>query len=162
MSQPWSVWGHARFNFLIWKPESTMLRSCTLLLILLLLNFPLSRANTWKPESTSLGHHYSLRLFCKASCGCFHQNYLHTQLSLAQQDCIDPFGDLMSTKWPHLEHICIEPPLTLGTTSRKKGAVLLDFVQMREGGEGAAQIFCHLFISAFLVNKMSLFPPKCQ
>ena len=27
---------------------------------------------------------------------------------------------------------------------------------------GLAQIFCHLFISAFLVNKRSLFPPKCQ
>ena len=31
-----------------------------------------------------------------------------------------------------------------------------------EGGEGPARIFCHLFISAFLVNKRSLFPPKCQ
>ena len=60
----------------------------------LLLNFPLSRANTWKPESTSLGHHYSLRLFCKTSCGWFHQNYLRTQLSLAQQDCIDHSKDL--------------------------------------------------------------------
>ena len=40
----------------------------------------------------------------------------------------------------------------------KKVAVLLDFVQMRGGGEGPAQIFCHLLISAFLVNKRSLFP----
>ena len=32
----------------------------------------------------------------------------------------------------------------LGTVSRKKVAVLLDFVQMR-GGEGPAQIFCPLF-----------------
>ena len=38
-------------------------------------------------------------------------------------------------------------------------SVLLHFVQMR-GGEGPARIFCHLFISAFLVNKSSLFPPK--
>ena len=30
-----------------------------------------------------------------------------------------------------------------------------------EGG-GAAQGFWHLFISAFLVNKSSLFSPKCQ
>ena len=32
-----------------------------------------------------------------------------------------------------------------------------------EGGEGPARIFCLVpFISAFLVNKRSLFPPKCQ
>ena len=42
-----------------------------------------------------------------------------------------------------------------------KAAVLVDFVQM-SGGEGPAQMFCHLFISAFLVNKGSVFPPKCQ
>ena len=30
-----------------------------------------------------------------------------------------------------------------------------------EGG-GAAQFFWHLFISAFLVDKRSLFPPNCQ
>ena len=30
------------------------------------------------------------------------------------------------------------------------------------GGGGAAQIFWHLFISAFLVDKRSLFPPNCQ
>ena len=41
----------------------------------------------------------------------------------------------------------------------KKVARLLDFVQMR-GREGPAQNFCHLFISAFLVNKRSIFPPK--
>ena len=29
-------------------------------------------------------------------------------------------------------------------------------------GEGPAQIFCHLFMNAFWVNKRSLFPPKCQ
>ena len=51
--------------------------------------------------------------------------------------------------------------LTIGKTSPKNAAVLLDFVQMR-GGEGPAQIFRHLFISAFLVNKRSIFPPKCQ
>ena len=45
--------------------------------------------------------------------------------------------------------------------SRRMAAVLLDFVQMRGGG-GPAQIFYHLFITAFLVNKRSLFPPKCQ
>ena len=38
----------------------------------------------------------------------------------------------------------------------KKVAVLFNFVQMK-GGEGPAQIFCHFFISAFLVNKRSLF-----
>ena len=43
----------------------------------------------------------------------------------------------------------------------KKVAVLLDFVQLR-GGEGPAQIFWHIFISAFLVNKRSFFHPKCQ
>ena len=48
-----------------------------------------------------------------------------------------------------------------GTFSRKKTAVHLDFVQMRGGG-GPVQIFCHLFINAFLVNKRSLFPPKYQ
>jgi len=31
-----------------------------------------------------------------------------------------------------------------------------------EVGEGFAQIFCHLFISAFLVNKRSLFPPNLE
>ena len=32
-----------------------------------------------------------------------------------------------------------------------------------EGGEeGHAQIFCHLLISAFLINERSLFPPKCH
>ena len=46
----------------------------------------------------------------------------------------------------------------LATFSRKN-AVLLDFVQMR-WGEGPAQIFCHLFKSAFLVNKWSLCPTK--
>ena len=40
----------------------------------------------------------------------------------------------------------------LGKVSRKNVAVLLDFFQMR-GGEGPAQIFWHIFISAFLVNK---------
>ena len=49
----------------------------------------------------------------------------------------------------------------LGKGSRNKTAVLLDFVQMRGGG-GPVQIFCHFFISAFLVNKRSLFPPKRQ
>ena len=44
----------------------------------------------------------------------------------------------------------------------KKVAVLLDFVEMRGRGEGPAQIFCHLFISAFLVNERSLFPQKCR
>ena len=42
---------------------------------------------------------------------------------------------------------------TIGKGSRKKAAVLLDFVQMRGGGEGPAQIFWQLFIIAFLVNK---------
>ena len=37
-----------------------------------------------------------------------------------------------------------------------KAAVLVDFVQM-SGGEGPAQMFCHLFMSAFLVNKRSLY-----
>ena len=44
---------------------------------------------------------------------------------------------------------------------KKKVAVLLDFVQIR-GGEGPAQFFCHLFISAFLVNKRIVFPKECQ
>ena len=48
-----------------------------------------------------------------------------------------------------------------GKVSRKKWAVLLDLVWMRGGG-CPAQIYCHLFISAFLVNRRSLFPPKCQ
>ena len=42
----------------------------------------------------------------------------------------------------------------------KKVAVLLDFVQMRGGR--ALQNFWHLFMSAFLVNRKRLFPPKCQ
>ena len=46
----------------------------------------------------------------------------------------------------------------LGKGSRRK--TLLFFVQMRGGG-GPAQICCHLFIRAFLVNKRSIFPPKC-
>ena len=33
---------------------------------------------------------------------------------------------------------------TLGTVSRGKTALLLDFLQMRWGGEGTAQIFWHL------------------
>ena len=51
--------------------------------------------------------------------------------------------------------------MELGKVSRKKDAVLLDFVQMR-GGEGPAQTVCHLFLSAFMVNKRRVFPPKCQ
>ena len=43
----------------------------------------------------------------------------------------------------------------------KKVAVLLDFVQMREG-EDPAQIFCHLFISAFLSIKGVYLLKKCQ
>ena len=44
---------------------------------------------------------------------------------------------------------------------KKKVAVLLDFVQMRRWGRGRALAkFLSLFISAFLVNKRSLFPPK--
>ena len=39
-------------------------------------------------------------------------------------------------------------------------SVLLHFVQMR-GGKALPEFF-YLFISAFLVNKRSLFPPKCQ
>ena len=31
-----------------------------------------------------------------------------------------------------------------------------------EGGGGPCPIFFHLFTNAFLVNKRSLFPPKCQ
>ena len=58
------------------------------------------------------------------------------------------------------KHCGLKREIDLGKASRKNVAVLLDFVQMRGGGP--AQIFCHLFISAFLVNKRSLFPPKCQ
>ena len=47
-----------------------------------------------------------------------------------------------------------------GKFSRKKGCCSFGFCT-NEGGS-PAPIFCHLFISAFLVNKMSLFPPKCQ
>ena len=43
----------------------------------------------------------------------------------------------------------------------KKLSLLLDFVQMR-GRKGPAQNCCHLFISAFLANKRSIFPPKWQ
>ena len=46
----------------------------------------------------------------------------------------------------------------LGKVSRKKSCCSYGFCS-HEGGEGPAQIFCHLFISAFLVNKSSLFPP---
>ena len=49
-----------------------------------------------------------------------------------------------------------------GTFSRKKTAVHLDFVQMGGGGGLATQIFCHFSINAFLFNKRSLYPPKCQ
>ena len=45
--------------------------------------------------------------------------------------------------------------LDLGMVSQGKTAVLLDFVQMRGGNP--AQIFWHLFISAFLVNKGGYF-----
>ena len=45
----------------------------------------------------------------------------------------------------------------------KKTAVLLDFVQMRGGGGGGpCPNFFAPFIIALLVNKRSLFPPKCQ
>ena len=47
-----------------------------------------------------------------------------------------------------------------GRLYEKKVAVLLDFVQMRGGGP--CPTFFHLFISAFLVYKRSLFPPKRQ
>ena len=50
---------------------------------------------------------------------------------------------------------------TYRKTSRKNAAVLLDFVQLRGGG-GPCPNFLSLFISAFLVNKRSLFPQKCQ
>ena len=66
--------------------------------------------------------------------------------------------DILAGNSPH-EIPCEVALLRNGFT--KKVAALLDFVQMR-GGAGAAQNFRHLFISEFLVNKRSLFPPKCQ
>ena len=63
-------------------------------------------------------------------------------------------------KQDHLRmNVAADQTIIVGTVSRKKVAVLLDFVQMRGG---ACPNFCHLFISAFLVNIRSLFPPKCQ
>ena len=44
----------------------------------------------------------------------------------------------------------------------KKCCCSFGFCPNEGQGEGPAQIFCHLFISVFLVNKRSLFPPKCQ
>ena len=44
----------------------------------------------------------------------------------------------------------------------KKNCCSFGFCANDGWGKGPAQIFCHPFISAFLVNKRSLFPPKCQ
>ena len=53
------------------------------------------------------------------------------------------------------------------TTNTNKGfpnksCCSFGFFPNEGGGEFPAQIFWHLFISAFLVNKRSLFPPRCQ
>ena len=47
---------------------------------------------------------------------------------------------------------------TSGKVSRKK--LLFFWILSKWGGEGPVQMFFHLFISAFLVIKRSLFPPK--
>ena len=65
--------------------------------------------------------------------------------------------DRSNLVYSNLQENCL-----VSVVSRKKVARFLDFVQMRGEGCGPAQIFCHLFISAFLANKRSLFPPKCQ
>ena len=59
----------------------------------------------------------------------------------------------------NVQHLWSLQQIQLGTVSRQKTAVF-EFCP-NEGG-GAAQFFWHLFISALLVNKRSLFPPKCQ
>ena len=40
--------------------------------------------------------------------------------------------------------------------------LLFFWISSKWGGGWPAQIFPHLFISAFLVNNRSIFPPKCQ
>ena len=46
-------------------------------------------------------------------------------------------------------------------TFPRKAAILLDFIQIMGVGV-PCPIFWHFFISAIMVNKRSLFPPKCQ
>ena len=80
--------------------------------------------------------------------------------SLKRQSIVNTFG-----LFTFLPVICQQLKFqtsydTYEKTSGQNAAVLLDFVQMRGGGP--LQFFCHLFISAFLVYKRSLFPPKCQ
>ena len=53
--------------------------------------------------------------------------------------------------------------LVVGWFHETKVAVRLDFVQMKGGRARALpKFFCHLFISAFLVNKRSLFPKNAN
>ena len=53
--------------------------------------------------------------------------------------------------------------LVVGWFHETKVAVLLDFVQMKGGRARALpKFFCHLFISAFLANKRSLFPQNAN
>ena len=74
-----------------------------------------------------------------------------------------------------MEYISLDIPLGLFFSERKfiakgmyegryhkKSSFSFGFCPHEGGGEGPAQIFWHLFISAFLANKRSLFPPKCQ
>ena len=56
----------------------------------------------------------------------------------------------------------VAPPYPYEGRHPEKCCCSFGFCPNEAGEEGSVQIFCHLFKSAFLVNKMSLLPPKCQ
>ena len=66
---------------------------------------------------------------------------------------------VMMNKLYHDDQIDLVMILREGFT--KKSCCSFGFCPNEVGGKGGdCPIFCYLFISAFLVNKMSLFPPK--
>ena len=130
-----------------------------------------SKSQTNKIRNVSLCPFYGAFLFNKtvgaltmAACwssvvlGCFlHLDWIMGSGKNIFLPCKTPLWRLLSIshKVSQKTHWCF----MLGMFIWGKTAVLLDFSQW---GGGAAQIFWHLFISAFLVNTRSLFLPKCQ
>ena len=97
-----------------------------------------------------------IRHHLKIHCRCSKETYLdeNTLLNYRWQSSADQLPKSVSN---FIKKAPIKEVTNLGTTSRIKAAVLLDFVQVRGR---VAQIFWHLYTSAFLVIKRSLFPPK--
>ena len=73
------------------------------------------------------------------------------------------FASVCGTHWAHHD-ACSLPSCEFFNIDANKSfsrglekMLLVFWILSKWGGEGPAQIVCHLFISAFLVNKMSLF-----